>query len=103
MAGPQILTAATARSILLANDEHDFFRLYFFTTDLADFEQILRDAYFPGNVVAGYLTRAADENIAAAIQTIRIQCHRYLPSYDNPSIASSTAKSGVGIRNGCRR
>ena len=27
MVGPQIFTAATARSVLLANDEHDFFRL----------------------------------------------------------------------------
>ena len=34
MVGPQIFTAATARSVLLANDEHDFFRLYFFTNDL---------------------------------------------------------------------
>ena len=68
MVGPQILTAATARSILLANDEHDFFRLFFLTTDLADFEQLLRDAHLPGSAVAGYLTRAADENIAAAFQ-----------------------------------
>src|SRR6266550_6204568 len=68
MVGPQILTAATARSVLLANDEHDFFRLYFFTSDLADLEQILRDVDFPGDVVAGYLTKAADENIAAAFQ-----------------------------------
>ena len=72
MVGPQILTAATARSVLLANDEHDFFRLYFFTTDLADLEQILRDVHLAGNVVAGYLTKAADkavdENIAAAFQ-----------------------------------
>jgi hypothetical protein len=68
MVGPQILTAATARSILLANDEHDFFRLYFFTSDLTDFEQLLRDADLPGDVVAGYLTRAADENIAATFK-----------------------------------
>jgi long-chain acyl-CoA synthetase len=68
MVGPQILTAATARSVLLANDEHDFFRLYFFTSDLADLEQILRDVDFPGDVVASYLTKAADENIAAAFQ-----------------------------------
>lgn len=61
MVGPQIFTAATARSVLLANDEHDFFRLYFFTSDLADLEQILRDVDFPGDVVVGYLTRAADE------------------------------------------
>jgi hypothetical protein len=72
MVGPQILTAATARSVLLANDEHDFFRLYFFTSDPADLAQILCDVDFPGDVVAGYLTKAADEaadeNIAAAFQ-----------------------------------
>jgi hypothetical protein len=68
MVGPQILTAATSRSVLLVNDEHDFFRLYFFTSDIADLEQILRDADFLGDVVTGYLTRAADENIAAAFQ-----------------------------------
>jgi hypothetical protein len=68
MVGPQILTASTARSVLLANDEHDFFRLYFLTSDLADLKQILSDVDFPGDVVAGYLARAADENIAAAFQ-----------------------------------
>jgi hypothetical protein len=68
MVGPQILTAATARSVLLANDEHDFFRLYFLTRDLTDFEQILCEVDFPGDVVAGYLTRAADKNIAAAFK-----------------------------------
>jgi hypothetical protein len=69
MVGPQILTAGTARSVLLLNNEHDFFRLYFFTSDLADLEQILREVDFPGDVVAGYLTKpaseAADEKIAA--------------------------------------
>ena len=56
------------RSILFANDEHDFFRLYFFTIDLADLEQILHEVEFPGDVVAGYLTKAADEKISAAFQ-----------------------------------
>jgi hypothetical protein len=69
MVGPQILTAATAkRSVLLANDEHDFFRLYFFTNDLADLEQMLREADYPADVVAGYLTKAADENVASTFQ-----------------------------------
>jgi hypothetical protein len=72
MVGPQILTAATSRTVLLVNDEHDFFRLYFFTTDVADLEQILREVAFPGDIVAGYLTKAADKaadkNIAAALQ-----------------------------------
>jgi hypothetical protein len=68
MVGPQILTAATARTVLLANDEHDFFRLYFFTNDLVDLEQILHAADFSGDLVAGYLTRTAEENVAAAFQ-----------------------------------
>jgi hypothetical protein len=68
MVGPQILTAATARSVLLANDEHDFFRLYFFTNDLADLEQLLRDTDYPGDVVAGYLTKTVDEKIADVFQ-----------------------------------
>jgi hypothetical protein len=45
--------AATARSVLLANDEYDFFWLGFFTSDLADLQQTLRDVDFPGDVVAG--------------------------------------------------
>jgi hypothetical protein len=68
MVGPQIFTATTARSVLLVNDEHDFFRLYFSTRDLADLEQALRDVDFPGDVVAGYLTREADENIATVFR-----------------------------------
>ena len=104
MVGPQIFTAATARSVLLANDEHDFFRLYFFTSDLADFEQILRDVDFPGDVVVGYLTRAADkaadENTAAAFQQSgfnpiatygRMISYRLPPQRPNPALEYATA------------
>ena len=68
MVGTQILTVATDRSVLVINDEHDFFRLYFFTNDLRDFEQTLRASEYPGDVVAGYLTRAEDKNITEAFQ-----------------------------------
>jgi hypothetical protein len=68
LVGPQILSATTPRTILLANDEHDFYRLYFFTSDLADLEQILREADFPDETVAGYLTKAADDKVAAAFR-----------------------------------
>jgi hypothetical protein len=100
MVGPQILTAATARSVLLANDEHDFFRLYFFTSDLADLEQILRDVAFPGDVVVGYLTKAADENIAAAFQHSgfnpiatyrRMITYRLPPQRPNPALEYAIA------------
>jgi hypothetical protein len=104
MVGRQILTAATARSVLLANDEHDFFRLYFFTSDLADLEQILCDVDFPGDVVAGYLTReadnAADENIAAAFQQSgfnpiatyrRMITYRLPPQRPNPALEYAIA------------
>jgi hypothetical protein len=36
MVGEQILLTGNDETILLANDEYDFFRLYFFTGDLAD-------------------------------------------------------------------
>jgi len=100
MVGPQILTAATARTVLLANDEHDFFRLYFFTSDLADLEQILRDLDFPGEVVAGYLTKAVDENIAAAFQQsgfnpiatyLRMITYRLPPQRPNPALEYASA------------
>jgi hypothetical protein len=100
MVGPQILTAASARSLLLANDEHDFFRLYFFTSDLADLEQILRDAEFPGDVVAGYLTKAADGNIGAAFQQSgfnpiatyrRMITYRLPPQRPNPALEYAIA------------
>jgi hypothetical protein len=88
LVGSQILTAVTARSVLLVNDEHDFFRLYFFSSDLGDLEQILRDAEFPGNVVVGYITKAADENVAAAVQSSGfrpIATYRRMITYRLPS------------------
>jgi hypothetical protein len=49
---------------LMINEEHDFFRFYFFTNDVRDFEQILRASEYLSDVVAGYLARAEDKNIA---------------------------------------
>ena len=66
MPGSQIMSAATARTVLVLNDEHDFFRLYFFTTDVAELEETLRETTFPAQTVSGYLTRSADENITEA-------------------------------------
>jgi hypothetical protein len=100
MVGPQILTAATPRSVLLANDEHDFFRLYFFTSDVADFERILCDVDFPGDVVACYLARSADKNIAAAFQQSgfnpiatyrRMITYRLPPQRPNPALEYAIA------------
>jgi len=68
MVGQQILVTATDRTVLLANDEHDFFRLYFFTSDLVDLGQVLHHARYPGEVVAGYLTKKPDENVTAAFE-----------------------------------
>src|SRR5262245_35397938 len=64
----QILSAATPRTVLLLNKEHDFFRLYFFTTDSADLELLLDSVEFPGETVTGYVTRSADQKIAGAFQ-----------------------------------
>jgi hypothetical protein len=68
MVGPQILVTATDQTILLANDEYDFFRLYFFTSDLVNLGQVLHDARYPGEMVAGYLTKKPDKNVATAFE-----------------------------------
>jgi hypothetical protein len=68
MIGEQILMAGTDRTILFANDEYDFFRLYFFTSDLADLERMLPRVRYPADVVAGYLTRRVDNNVVTAFE-----------------------------------
>jgi hypothetical protein len=94
MVGPQILSATTPRTVLLANDEHDFYRLYFFSSDLADLEQILGETDFPSETVAGYLTKAADNNVADAFQHSRfrsIAIYRRMISYRLPPQRSNRA------------
>jgi hypothetical protein len=68
MVGKRILVAGTDETILLANDEYDFFRLYFFTGDLADLERTLFHARYPGDVVTGYLTKKIDNEVVAALE-----------------------------------
>ena len=68
MVGQQILVTASDQTILLANDEYDFFRLYFFTSDLADLGQVLHHVRYPGDVVIGYLTKQPDQNVAATFE-----------------------------------
>jgi len=68
MVGQQILFTATGQTIVLANDEYDFFRLYFFTSDLADLGQVLHHVRYPGDVVIGYLTKKFDKTVAAAFE-----------------------------------
>jgi hypothetical protein len=100
MVGSQILSAATPRTVLLLNDEHDFFRLYFFTSDLADLEQSLREADLPGQIVAGYLAKAPDDKVAAAFQNSgfssiatyrRMITYRLPPQRPNPAFEYATA------------
>jgi hypothetical protein len=68
MVGERILVAETESTLLLANDEYDFFRLYFFTSDLADLEKALHQADYPGDVVVGYLTKKAERGVVLALE-----------------------------------
>jgi hypothetical protein len=88
MVGSQISTAATSRSVLLVNDEHNFFRLYFFTNDPADLASLLADSVYPGTVVTGYLAKNLDPNIAAALEKAGfkpIATYRRMVTYNLPS------------------
>jgi hypothetical protein len=94
MAGSKILSCTTARSVVLLNDEHDFFRLYFFTTDVADLEQILESAEFPGDTVTGYLTRSADKKVAEAFENSAfhpIATYRRMITYQLPAHRTNAA------------
>jgi hypothetical protein len=68
MVGSQILVTATDETLLLANAEYDFFRLFFFTSNLTDLGPVLQRAHYPGDIVAGYLTRKPDKNVATAFE-----------------------------------
>jgi hypothetical protein len=112
MVGSRILSATTPRTVLLVNDEHDFFRLYFFTTDVADLQQILREVDFPGEIVAGYLTKAADKKIAAAFQQSgfnpiatyrRMITYRLPPQRPNRALEYATAADVGEVHEGLFR
>ena len=61
--GGAIFSTGTERTIIFVIAEHDFFRLFFFTTDLADFGQVLAGVEFSGAVVAGYLSKSGEAPI----------------------------------------
>jgi len=94
MTGGKFLAAATDRTVLFANDEFDFYRLYFFTTDLADFENTLRQLEFAGTLVAGYLTRQPDERIDGILVKSGFRQIALYRRMDNPALrVVRTAKS----------
>jgi hypothetical protein len=94
MVGEQILVTATDQTILLANDEYDFFRLYFFTSDSTDLGQVLGQARYPGEVVAGYLAKNPDNNVAAAFERggfLPIATYGRMETYQLPQQRTNSA------------
>lgn len=65
MVGSQLLSAQTDHSILFLNDEFDFYRLSYFTNDLADLGGALKDLEFSETTVASYVDTSLDERIPA--------------------------------------
>ena len=63
--GDRLLSCRTDRTVLFLNDEYDFYRFYYFTTDPSDIARALKELSFPGAVVASYLTKAIDPRIPA--------------------------------------
>src|SRR5213595_2904806 len=100
-----VIFDTTAQSVLLANEEHGFFRLYFFTSNLVDLEQILREVDFPGDVVAGYVTRVA---VAAFQQSDSTRSLQETPITCPRKTASALHRKSMGHRQSpggpdCRR
>ena len=89
MVGHQLLSAQTDHSLLFLNDEFDFYRLFYFTNDLADLGGALKDLEFSETTVASYLDTSLDERIPArflesgfeAIATYQRMINHDLPIY----------------------
>ena len=65
LVGDQIHSVATDRTVLFINNEHDFFRLYFFSTDPVDLGETLEKLEVDKDLVADYLYKLVDERVFA--------------------------------------
>ena len=92
MTGNTILGTCTRRSILFLNDDTDFYRLYYYSSDQSDLAALLKDACSPGRIVIDYVTREPDEHLQQAFREagfrdyamfVRLANH-HLKVYDQP-------------------
>jgi hypothetical protein len=95
MVGQQLFLTGNDRTLLLLNEEYGFFRLYFFTSDLSDLAQMLACAEYPGEVVAGYLTKKVNSEVIAAFEHAafvgiatygRMETHQLPQQRPNPAL-----------------
>lgn len=88
MVGARIFCASTDHTVLFANEEHDFLRLFFFSTSRDDLDAALRTVVLPGAVVCGYLTKVPEQRILdtlanagfAPLAVFRRMTHARLPT-----------------------
>ena len=57
LAEGEVAAVSGRRTLIFLHKEFDFFRLYFFSADLAELGAQLMDLSIPGNVVAGCVER----------------------------------------------
>lgn len=93
MVGPRILCGATERSVLFANEEHDFFRVYFFSTDVDDLERSLAALALPRPAVCSYLTKRADLRILESLERAGFVPHAVFRRMTNSSLPTQTSGS----------
>jgi hypothetical protein len=66
MTGRTLLGTLTPRTVLFINDDTDFFRLFFYSSDTTDLAQVLGESRFPGDVVIDYLSKRPEAGLFEA-------------------------------------
>jgi hypothetical protein len=66
MRGDKFLVTTSSHSVVFANKDMDFFRLYFYTSSIPDLAAVLRLVELDSDLVIAYYTRALDVDLQAA-------------------------------------
>lgn len=68
LTGRLILGTHSECTALFINDDMDFYRLYFYSSDLVELAELLRRTDFPASVVSSYIAKELDPRVEGAFQ-----------------------------------
>lgn len=67
--GDNLYRISTDKSILILNDEFDFYRLYYYTCDLCDLAFLVQNMDFSGTIVVNLLSKTDDHHIKSIFES----------------------------------
>jgi hypothetical protein len=75
MMGDRVLMADSECSVVFLSAEFDFYRLYFFTREVADLGRLLASTRLPGPTVSGYLSKVPVPGVNEAFAAAGFSAH----------------------------